>query len=106
MSHRDGLSGVLPGGTDRVPGVAARFDAICAEFGNHLAVIDATGEEDYAALGERSARLATVLHEMGLEPGERCAIMVSRSRDTLALMLAILRLGAVYVPLDRAYPKA
>ncbi|WP_321934194.1 non-ribosomal peptide synthetase/type I polyketide synthase [Paraburkholderia sp. J8-2] len=106
MSHRDGLSGVLPGGTDHVPGVAARFDAICAGFGNHLAVIDATGEEQYAALGERSARLATVLHEMGLEPGDRCAIMVSRSRDTLALMLAILRLGAVYVPLDRAYPKA
>ncbi|WP_052405758.1 hybrid non-ribosomal peptide synthetase/type I polyketide synthase [Paraburkholderia heleia] len=106
MSHRDGLSGVLPDGTDHVPGVAARFDALCAGFGNHLAVIDATGEENYAALGARSARLATVLHEMGLEPGERCAIMVSRSRDTLALMLAILRLGAVYVPLDRAYPKA
>ncbi|MBN3766872.1 polyketide synthase, partial [Burkholderia sp. Ac-20365] len=106
MSHRDGFPGNLPGGTDHVPGVAARFDAVCAEFARHLAVIDATGEESYAALGERSSRMATVLRNLGLEPGERCAIMVPRSRDTLALMLAILRVGAVYVPLDPAYPRA
>lgn len=106
MSHREGFSGVLPGGTDHEPGVAARFDAVSAEFGTHLAVIDTTGEERYADLGERAARIATVLSDMGLAPGERCAIMVPRSRDTLALMLAILRLGAVYVPLDPAYPRA
>ncbi|HEY4350294.1 MAG TPA: amino acid adenylation domain-containing protein, partial [Paraburkholderia sp.] len=106
MSHRDGFPGDLPGSTADGPGVAARFDAVCAEFGNHLAVIDATGKESYAALGVRSARLATVLSEMGLARGDRCAIMVPRSRDTLALILAILRLNAVYVPLDPAYPKA
>ncbi|MEM5381316.1 amino acid adenylation domain-containing protein, partial [Paraburkholderia azotifigens] len=89
-----------------MPGVAARFDEVCAEFADHLAVIDSTGEESYAALGERSARLATVLQGKGLQPGERCAIMVPRSRDTLALILAILRVGAVYVPLDPAYPRA
>jgi amino acid adenylation domain-containing protein len=106
MSHRDGYLGDLPSGPGHVPGVAARFDAVCAAFGNHLAVIDTTGEERYAALGDRSARLATILCRMGLERGERCAIMVPRSRDTLALILAILRLGAVYVPLDPAYPRA
>ncbi len=106
MSHRDGYLGDLPSGPGHVPGVAERFDAVCAAFGNHLAAIDTTGEESYAALGERSARLATVLYRMGLEQGERCAIMVPRSRDTLALILAILRLGAVYVPLDPAYPRA
>ncbi|QYD70512.1 amino acid adenylation domain-containing protein [Paraburkholderia edwinii] len=106
MSHRDGFPGDWLGWTADGPGVAARFDAVCAEFGNHLAVIDATGKESYDALGVRSARLATVLREMGLARGDRCAIMVPRSRDTLALMLAILRLNAVYVPLDPAYPKA
>ena len=105
MSHRDGYLGDLPSGPGHVPGVAERFDAVCAAFGNHLAAIDTRGEESYAALGERSARLATILHRMGLERGERCAIMVPRSRDTLALILAILRLGAVYVPLDPAYPR-
>jgi amino acid adenylation domain-containing protein len=107
MSHRDNYPGDLPNGAaGHLPGVAACFEAVCAEFRNHLAVIDATGEERYADLGERSARLATVLSRMGLERGERCAIMVPRSRDTLALMLAILRVGAVYVPLDPAYPRA
>ncbi|GJH31342.1 amino acid adenylation domain-containing protein [Paraburkholderia hospita] len=106
MSHRDGYLSDLPSGAGHGPGVVARFDAVCGEFGDHLAVIDMTGEDSYAALGERSARLATALGSMGLERGDRCAIMVPRSRDTLALMLAILRLGAVYVPLDPAYPKA
>ncbi|RQH04128.1 non-ribosomal peptide synthetase/type I polyketide synthase [Paraburkholderia dinghuensis] len=106
MSLIDGYSDDSPGGTGYIPGVIARFDAICAEYADHLAVIDTTGEERYADLGERSARLATVLSGMGLKQGERCAIMVPRSRDTLALMLAILRLGAVYVPLDPAYPRS
>src|SRR5471032_1393914 len=106
MSHRDGYIDDLPSGPGDVPGVAVRFDAVCAAFRHHLAVIDTTGEETYAALNERSARLATVLGRMGLERGERCAIMVPRSRDTLALILAILRVGAVYVPLDPAYPRA
>ena len=106
MSHRDGYIADLPSGPGHIPGVAVRFDAVCAAFRNHLAVIDTTGEESYTALGERSARLATVLARMGLERGERCAIMVPRSRDTLALILAILRVGAVYVPLDPAYPRA
>ncbi|MDQ7977363.1 amino acid adenylation domain-containing protein [Paraburkholderia sp. SARCC-3016] len=106
MSHRDGFPGDTPGWAAHGPGVAARFDAVCAEFGHHLAVIDATGSETYAALGVRSARIATVLRDMGLARGDRCAIMVPRSADTLALMLAILRLDAVYVPLDPAYPKA
>ncbi|WP_028213148.1 hybrid non-ribosomal peptide synthetase/type I polyketide synthase [Paraburkholderia mimosarum] len=106
MSHREGCSGDTSSETNHVPGVAARFDAICAEFGDRRAVIDATGEESYATLADRSARLATILCRMGLERGERCAIMVPRGRDTLALILAILRLGSVYVPLDPAYPRA
>ncbi|WP_310633824.1 non-ribosomal peptide synthetase/type I polyketide synthase [Paraburkholderia sp.] len=106
MSHRDALSGGLQGSPDTGRGVVARFEAIRAEFGDRLAAIDATGEERYAELGERSARLATALLERGLAPGERCAIMVPRGRDTLALILAILRVGAVYVPLDPAYPRA
>jgi amino acid adenylation domain-containing protein len=106
MSNRDEFTADLPSGPGEIPGVAMRFDAVSAAFRNRFAVIDGTGEESYAALGERSARLATILGGMGLEPGDRCAIMVPRSRDTLALILAILRLGAVYVPLDPAYPRA
>ena len=106
MSHRDGYLSDLPDGAGHAQGVAARFEAVCAGFGERTAAIDATGEESYAALRERSARIAAILHDRGLRQGERCAIMVSRSRDTVALMLAILRLGAVYVPLDPAYPRA
>ncbi|QGZ62846.1 amino acid adenylation domain-containing protein [Paraburkholderia acidisoli] len=87
-------------------GVIARFEATVAQFGDRIAAVDATGEDTYASLDARSARLAHVLAERGLAAGERCAIMVPRSRDTLALILAILRAGAVYVPLDPAYPKA
>ncbi|MBB3257989.1 amino acid adenylation domain-containing protein [Paraburkholderia bannensis] len=106
MSHRDEISGGVTSGADHAANVVERFDVIRAEYGDRIAVLDATGEERYADLGERSARLATVLRNWGLQPGDRCAIMVPRSRDTLALILAILRVGAVYVPLDPAYPRA
>ncbi|WP_321814274.1 MULTISPECIES: non-ribosomal peptide synthetase/type I polyketide synthase [unclassified Paraburkholderia] len=106
MSHRDGISGGEANDAGQALHVIAQFETTCARFGDRLAAIDATGEERYADLNERSARLATVLRDRGLQPGDRCAIMVPRSRDTLALILAILRVGAVYVPLDPAYPRA
>lgn len=106
MAHTEGYFCDPPGGTGHGAGVIARFEAVSAEFGDHLAAIDATGEDSYATLRERSARFATVLSRAGLKRGEHCAIMVPRSRNTLALILAIVRLGAVYVPLDSAYRRA
>ncbi|MCY8205830.1 AMP-binding protein, partial [Bacillus sp. N12A5] len=50
-------------------------------------------------------RLARKLVEQGLQKGEAAAIMNDRSAETVVGMLAVLKAGAAYVPLDPALPE-
>jgi len=59
----------------------------------------------YADLWSRSAQYAQRLAGAGLGPGDRIAIFAPRSADTLCAMVAIWRIGAAYVPLDRRLPE-
>jgi acyl-coenzyme A synthetase/AMP-(fatty) acid ligase len=61
----------------------------------------------YGELRELSERAAAGLAELGIEPGDRVASLMGKSRELLATMLGAWRLGAVYVPLFTAFgPKA
>ncbi|WHS29511.1 malonyl-CoA synthase [Brucella sp. NM4] len=53
-----------------------------------------------------SARLANVLVERGVKPGDRIAVQVEKSAEALMLYLACLRCGAVYLPLNTGYTVA
>lgn len=53
-----------------------------------------------------SARLANVLVEQGVKPGDRIAVQVEKSAEALMLYLACLRCGAVYLPLNTGYTVA
>ncbi|MFK8250391.1 malonate--CoA ligase [Ancylobacter terrae] len=55
---------------------------------------------DFFAL---SARLAGLLVARGVKPGDRVAVQVEKSWPSLALYLAAVRAGAVYLPLNTAY---
>lgn len=57
----------------------------------------------YARLKERSARLANGLAKLGLRPGDRIATLMSKSEDYLVTLVAIWRVGAVYVALFTAF---
>ncbi len=58
----------------------------------------------YRELEERSNRLAQVLISRGLEPGQHVGICLSRGLDLVTAMLAVLKAGAAYLPLDPIYP--
>jgi len=60
-------------------------------------------EVTYRAIERRAGQLAAVLHDRGVRPGERVLAQVTKSIDNVALYLASLQLGAVYVPLNTAY---
>lgn len=60
----------------------------------------------YAELDERSARIAGLLTGLGIGKGERIAVQVDKSPQAVALYLACLRIGAVYLPLNTAYTPA
>lgn len=49
------------------------------------------------------ARYASALASLGLAPGDRIAVQVEKSAENIALYLAALRVGAIYVPLNTAY---
>lgn len=60
----------------------------------------------YRRLDERSADIAARLRSMGAGPSTRVAICSRRRPELIVGLLAILRCGATYVPLDPAYPGA
>ncbi|HEX2190746.1 MAG TPA: non-ribosomal peptide synthetase, partial [Longimicrobiaceae bacterium] len=64
------------------------------------------GEESlsYAELNARANRLAHHLRALGVEPEARVAILMPRSIELVVSELAILKAGAVYVPIDPSFP--
>ena len=59
---------------------------------------------DYTALADRADRIAAGLHARGVRPGDRVGLVHERDAELVALLLGVLKAGAVYVPLDPAYP--
>ncbi|WID96690.1 amino acid adenylation domain-containing protein [Bosea vestrisii] len=58
----------------------------------------------YAELDEHAERLADRLTAMGAGPGTIVGLCLPRSLDLIVALLAILKSGAAYLPLDPAYP--
>jgi amino acid adenylation domain-containing protein len=60
----------------------------------------------YDELNRRANRLARHLRDRGARAGVRVGICVERSLDLPAVLLAVAKTGAAYVPLDPAFPAA
>jgi malonyl-CoA/methylmalonyl-CoA synthetase len=60
----------------------------------------------YAELVELSGRFANLLQVAGVVPGDRIAVQVQKSVEAIALYLAAVRAGAVFLPLNTAYTGA
>ena len=58
----------------------------------------------YAALDDRAAAIASHLQRHGVGVGDLVGICVSRGPDMIASVIAVLKAGAAYVPLDPGYP--
>ncbi|WP_228435878.1 non-ribosomal peptide synthetase [Chryseobacterium pennipullorum] len=59
----------------------------------------------YRELNERSNRLAGhLIHEYNLQPDDLVPLCLERSENMLIAILAVLKAGAAYVPMDPSYP--
>jgi len=58
----------------------------------------------YAELDELANRTAGYLQSLGLQPGDRVALQLSKCLEFILLHLATVRLGAISLPLNLAYP--
>ena len=60
----------------------------------------------YCELDEASNRLAHLLVGRGVGPGQCVALLLNRSVEAVVAILAVLKTGAAYVPMDPAHPDA
>ena len=58
----------------------------------------------YAELDERSDRLASRIGDAGVASGGFVGVLADRSASSMVAMLAVLKSGNAYVPLDPGYP--
>ena len=80
------------------------FEERLKESEDNLAVDDGEGAYTYRQLNDISLRIAAELRKQGVAADDFVAIRLPRSRQYVAAILGIHRLGAAYVPIDMAYP--
>ncbi|MFI2213210.1 amino acid adenylation domain-containing protein [Streptomyces sp. NPDC020141] len=89
----------VPAGT-----VADRFAERAARSRGESAVVSGGEELTFGELDERVGRLAALLAARGVGPESVVALAVPRSADSVVAILAVLRAGGAYLPLDLDYP--
>ncbi|MBR0657127.1 non-ribosomal peptide synthetase [Plastoroseomonas arctica] len=82
------------------------FEAQAARTPHRRAVVCGDDALDYAALDARANQLAWHLRERGVGAGARVGICLPRGIDLVVGVLAVLKTGAAYLPLDTAAPAA
>ncbi|MFD8813106.1 amino acid adenylation domain-containing protein [Streptomyces sp. NPDC059627] len=86
-------------------GVVELFEAQAACSPDAVAVVDDEGTEfTYRQLNRRANRLARMLVGLGAGPEGRVGVMMHRSVEMVTALLAVLKSGAAYVPLDPDLP--
>ena len=89
----------LPSGT-----IAELYDQVVAEHSHLLAVEDGELRLTHRELCDAARAIAEELRDVGVGPGHPVGLRLPRSAAMVAAEVALLQLGAVYVPLDPSYP--
>ncbi|RZB19953.1 amino acid adenylation domain-containing protein [Streptomyces sp. F001] len=82
------------------------FEARVAETPDAAAVLSADGSTvySYGELNARANRLARLLVERGVGPEQLVALALPRSPELVVAVLAVIKAGAAYLPVDVGYP--
>nr|WP_230863147.1 non-ribosomal peptide synthase/polyketide synthase [Amycolatopsis camponoti] len=105
-AEREALPAVWSGAVEDVPAVTVPelFAAQVARTPDATALVFEDEELTYAELDAVSNRLARVLAERGAGPERVVALALPRSTHLVTAILAVLKTGAAYLPLDPGYP--
>jgi len=86
--------------------VPVLFDAQVARTPEAVAISCEGRSLTYRELEEEANRLAHLLAAQGVGPGECVALLFSRSAEAIIAILAVLKTGAAYLPIDPTVPDA
>ncbi|MEG9913900.1 lichenysin non-ribosomal peptide synthetase LicA [Bacillus paralicheniformis] len=81
------------------------FEEQAAERGGHPALQFEDKVWSYGELNRKANQLARRLRERGVQPGTTAAILTARSAEMVIGILAVLKAGAAYVPIDPDHPE-
>lgn len=84
--------------------VVRLFDGQARRTPDAIALVCGEQTLSYRELDAASGRLADALLGRGIGRGSRVGICLERSTDLVVALLAVLKSGAAYVPLDPGYP--
>src|SRR5688572_4114568 len=85
--------------------VQEMFSRVAAEFGPQVAIDGAGRQVTYATLEAESNRLANFLVEGGAAKGTMVGLFTDDPTQIITGILAVLKAGAVFVPLDPMFPE-
>lgn len=80
------------------------FNKIVEKYSNNIAVVHNTSNITYQELDQLSTLLAHTLLEQGVKPQDVIGICLNRSIELIIGIWAILKVGAVYMPMYTKYP--
>lgn len=81
------------------------FEQAASSFPNHTALVCGHESLTYVELGARVDRITrTLVIRADVQPGDVVALALPRSVDLVAALLAVMKTGAVYLPVDPALP--
>ncbi|MGG1922153.1 amino acid adenylation domain-containing protein [Chryseobacterium sp. NRRL B-14798] len=86
--------------------VISIFKAVSKSLPNKTAIISETESISYGALDRRSDLLASYLQTLELKAGTSVAVCMPQSVDRIISFLAVLKIGAAYIPLDGQLPES
>ena len=96
-------------GRPAAPVVPRRIDVAVAEIAaarpDAVAVCCEDTRLDYGELDRRADRLAHGLRALGVADRDRVGVCLERSVDLIVTLLAVLKAGATYVPMDPTSPE-
>ncbi len=85
--------------------VVSLFEAYAAKAPDQLAVVCGDGTLTYSALNTKANQLATYLKDTyAIGRGDLVGILMDRSEQLAVAMLAVMKAGAAYVPIDINFP--
>ncbi|MDQ3804120.1 MAG: amino acid adenylation domain-containing protein, partial [Acidobacteriota bacterium] len=99
-----GLAGAPPAEFAPEGCIQHLFEAQAVRRPDAVALVFENERLTYAELNARANRLARHLQSLGVRPGALVGVCLERSAEMVVALLATLKAGAAYLPLDPAYP--
>lgn len=87
-------------------GLHTLFERQVARTPDAIALVQGGRELTYAELDRRSNTVAWQLVDLGVKPGQLVAVRVARGTEMVVAVLAVLKSGAAYLPLDPGVPES